>query len=106
MMSAFWRRLDTPGHDAAHVSRAADGWRLEGTTVFAHEHGPARLSYWADCAQDWRTRRGGVAGWIGDQRCDVDVTRGEAGQWTLNGKAVNGLDECLDLDFGFTPATT
>jgi hypothetical protein len=105
MISALWRRLDTPGHDAAHVSRTADGWRLEGTAVFAHERGPALLSYWVDCAPDWRTRRGGVAGWAGDQRCDVNVTRSESGQWRLDGEAVNGLEGCLDLDFGFTPAT-
>jgi hypothetical protein len=105
MISALWRRLDTPGHDAAHVSRTADGWRLEGTAVFAHDRGPARLSYWVDCGPDWHTRRGGVAGWVGDQRCDVDVTRSATGRWQLGGQAVDGLERCLDLDFGFTPAT-
>jgi hypothetical protein len=34
-ISALWRRLDTPGHDAAHVSRTDDGWRLDGAAVFA-----------------------------------------------------------------------
>ena len=105
MVSAFWRRLDTPGHDAAHLSRTAEGWHLEGSVVFAHELGPARLSYWVDCAPDWRTRRGGVAGWVGDRRCDVDVTRSQTGQWRLGDEAVDGLERCLDLDFGFTPAT-
>jgi uncharacterized protein len=105
MKSALWRRLDTPGHDAAHVVRTADGWRLEGNAVFAHERGPARLSYWVDCAPDWRTRHGGVAGWVGDHRCKVDVTRSAAGEWQLGSAAVDGLDGCLDLDFGFTPAT-
>ena len=104
-VSALWRRIDTPGHDAAQVSRTDDGWRLEGTTVFAHEQGPARLSYWVDCAPDWRTRRGAVAGWVGEQRCDVNVVRSETGQWQLNGHAVDGLEQCLDVDFGFTPAT-
>jgi hypothetical protein len=105
MLSALWRRLDTPGHDAAHVVRAADGWRLEGNAVFAHALGPARLSYWVDCAPDWRTRRGGVSGWAGDRRCDVEVSRSETGQWRLGDEAVDGLEQCLDLDFGFTPAT-
>jgi len=103
--SALWRRLDTPGHDAAHVSRTAGGWRLEGIAVFAHEHGPARLSYWVDCAPDWRTVRGGVTGWVGDAHWDVSVLRSDAARWQLNGKPVDGLDGCLDLDFGFTPAT-
>ena len=37
--SAMWRRLDTPGHDAAHVTGTSDGWRLEGIAVFAHDLG-------------------------------------------------------------------
>ena len=105
MISAFWRRLDTPGHDAAVVNRTNDGWRLEGTTVFAHGSGPARLSYWVECASDWRTRRANVTGWVGHNRFEVDVTRSETGEWRLNGKTVDGLEECLDVDFGFTPAT-
>jgi hypothetical protein len=104
-ISALWRRLDTPGHDAAHVIRTAAGWRLDGAAVFAHELGPARLSYWVDCAPDWRTRSGGVMGWIGDQQCEVRVARSEAGEWRLNGERVEGLKGCLDLDYGFTPAT-
>src|SRR5688572_25304469 len=104
-VSALWRRLDTPGHDAAHVSRTDDGWHLEGTAVFAHERGPARLTYWVDCAPDWHTRRGGVTGWVGDRRSDVAVTRSEAGQWRLDDQPIDGLEQCLDLDFGFTPAT-
>ncbi len=27
------------------------------------------------------------------------------GLWTLNGEAVTGLDDCVDLDLGFTPST-
>jgi hypothetical protein len=105
MAFALWRRLDTPGHDAARVSRTDDGWRLEGVAVFAHELGPARLAYQVDCARDWRTRAANVSGWIGDHRCDVDVSRSDAGVWRLGGEVVEGLDGCLDVDFGFTPAT-
>jgi hypothetical protein len=105
MITALWRRIDTPGHDAAHVMRTADGWRLEGAAVFAHEAGPARLLYWVDCAPDWRTLRAGVGGWVGDQRCDVNASRSDTGQWRLDGKDVSGVEQCLDIDFGFTPAT-
>jgi uncharacterized protein len=102
---ALWRRLDTPGHDAARVRRIDDGWRLEGVAVFTHERGPARLAYRVDCARDWRTRSAAIEGWIGDRSCDVDVTRSDEGIWRLGGDVVDGLDGCLDVDFGFTPAT-
>jgi hypothetical protein len=42
---------------------------------------------------------------VGDRRCDVDVTRSQTGQWRLGDEPVDGLERCLDLDFGFTPAT-
>jgi hypothetical protein len=32
--------------------------------------------------------------------------RTSGGVWTLNGVAVPGLESDVDLDFGFTPATT
>jgi uncharacterized protein len=35
----------------------------------------------------------------------VAVARTGEGEWTLNGTRVPGLDGCVDLDLGFTPAT-
>ena len=105
MTTAIWRRVDVPGHDAALVVRTDSGWRLEGSTVFVHERGPARAFYWVDCADDWRTRRAGVDAWVGDRHCVLDIERNERRQWRLNGAIVTGLDDCVDVDFGFTPAT-
>ena len=105
MFYASWRRIDTPGHDAARVYRVADGWRLEGRAVFAHDEGGARINYWVECTTEWETRTGGVTGWIGQSRCEIRITRGDDGRWYVDGRAVDGLDGCIDLDFGFTPAT-
>ncbi len=44
-------------------------------------------------------------GWVGTRPLDFRITRSEAGIWTLNGQVVPHLDGCVDLDFGFTPAT-
>jgi hypothetical protein len=102
---ALWRGLHTPGHDACRLERAGDGWRLEGAAVFRDETGPpARLAYEVECDQGWRTRRGRVRGWLGSRPIDLVIARGAAG-WTLNGAVVHGLEDCVDLDFGFTPAT-
>ena len=104
-VSALWRRLDTPGHDAAHAWQTPQGWHLEGHAVFKHERGPARLSYRVDCEPDWRTRSAVVDGWVADQRIKLTVERGSRGEWWLNDRVYKNLSDCLDVDFGFTPAT-
>jgi hypothetical protein len=101
----LWRRLDLPGHDACRVEELKAGWRLEGTAVFRHEDLPAHLDYRIACDRAWRSRRGQVWGWLGQRAVDLRIARTPAGTWMLGGFAVPGLDGCVDLDFGFTPAT-
>ena len=101
----LWRRLDTPGHDACRVEQGAEGWRLQGVANFRHESGPAYLAYEVDCDAGWVTREGLVHGWVGALSVDLWVKRTPDGAWTLNDQVVPGLDGCLDLDLGFTPAT-
>jgi hypothetical protein len=102
--AALWRRIDTPGHDAALLTRSAVGWRLLGTAVFLHADGPARLSYELVLDADWRTVRGSVRGFLAGRQIERKIVRGERG-WTLDDVRVAGLDHLVDLDLGFTPAT-
>jgi hypothetical protein len=101
----LWRRLDAPGHDACRLERTGSGWRLDGAAVFLADGGPARLAYQVDCDDAWTTREGIVGGWMGARAIDLRAARTPDGMWTLNGQAVPGLDGCVDLDLGFTPAT-
>lgn len=101
----LWRRLDVPGHDSCRLEASGDGWALVGTAVFAENGEVARLAYRVACGPTWRTRVGRVEGWIGDRTVDLVVGRTAAGGWSLNGAAVAGLELCVDLDLGFTPAT-
>ncbi len=103
--SILWRRLDAPGHDACRLVPDGDGWRLEGSAVFRQEGAAARLDYRVACDAGWRTRRGRLLGWIGARDLDLEIARGKDGGWTLGGVPVPGLEGCLDLDLGFTPAT-
>jgi hypothetical protein len=103
--SILWRRLDTPGHDACGLIEADAGWRLAGTAVFVHEGAPARLDYEIACDRSWRTQRGEVRGWLGAARIDVTIARSPEGGWIRDGAVVPGLDGCVDLDLGFSPAT-
>lgn len=100
---AFWRRLDTPGHDAALLTRRGDGWSLEGTAVFRHPAGPARVGYCVETDAAWRTLRGTVRGFVAANRIEHTIVRAADG-WYLDGAFV-GLAHLCDLDLGFTPAT-
>lgn len=103
VLSSLWRRLDVPGHDACVLEVGDAGARLHGTAVFLHEAQAARLHYEVSCDREWRALRGRVDGWIGAEAIEFEFAR--AGGWRVNGAVVPGLDHCVDLDFGFTPAT-
>jgi hypothetical protein len=103
--SILWRRLDAPGHDACRLEARGEERRLEGTAVWLHEGVPARLAYQVESDAAWRSRRGTVRGWIGAREVALEIVRSPAGAWTLDGATVDGLEDCADLDLGFTPAT-
>jgi hypothetical protein len=105
MPSILWRRLDIPGHDACRLKSTGDGWQLEGTAAFLHEQGPASLAYRIACDAAWRTRDGEVHGWVGAEAVHVQITRAANDEWSLNGAPMPHILGCVDLDFGFTPAT-
>jgi hypothetical protein len=102
----LWRRLDAAGHDACRLVEGTDGgFRLDGAATFLLEGQIACLQYRVDCDGRWRAREGTVQGWIGPAEIQLRVARSTAGLWSLNGRTIAGCDDCLDLDFGFTPAT-
>lgn len=103
--SILWRRLDTPGHDACTLAKLDAGWVLDGMSVFRHDGVPARIGYRVVCDGAWRTEQGRVRGSVGARALDFTVLRAGDGTWALNGDAIRGLEDCVDLDLGFTPAT-
>jgi hypothetical protein len=104
-VAALWRRLDVPGHDACRLDVELDGWRLHGTAVFRLDGVPVRLDYRVECDRSWRSRSASVEGWVGARSIEIVIVRADDGRWLLNGAAAQGLDDCIDVDFGFTPAT-
>jgi hypothetical protein len=104
-LSALWRRLDVPGHDACRFEQHATGCQIAGTAIFEHQGVPAHLEYEVVCDATWHTRGGTVRGFVGTQLVQLAVERTPAGEWLLDGRTVPGLEDCVHLDFGFTPAT-
>lgn len=103
--TAFWRRLDTEGHDCCALVQCADGWRLDGRAVFLHGDLPCALAYRVHCDTGWRTRRADIDGSVGFERLSLDIRQTGADAWTVNGTPQPEAAGCIDLDLGFTPAT-
>jgi hypothetical protein len=103
--TALWTRLDTPGHDACRLARSAAGWMLAGTAVFAAQSAPACLHYSVVCDERWHTVEGEVSGWSGSNPISARFTKTHNGSWLMDGQRCDFLADCIDLDFGFTPAT-
>jgi hypothetical protein len=87
------------------MEQAVLGWRIDGAAAFRHEGTPALLAYRVACDSRWTPLRGSVTGWLGGSSVEWHVERSADGVWSLNGRVVSGLDDCVDLDLGFTPAT-
>lgn len=103
--TAFWKRLDTEGHDSCRLIRKPDGWRLEGGAVFDHEGDAVQLAYVVDCDADWRTLSASVRGSVGLDELSFDIVSTSTGDWLLDGEKQPDAEGCIDLDLGFTPAT-
>lgn len=103
--TAFWRRLDTEGHDGCRLIRRKGGWRLSGNSIFDHQGKACVLDYTVDCDAEWRTLSAAVRGSVGLDELAFDVERTPDGDWLLNGEAQPPAKACIDLDLGFTPAT-
>ncbi len=101
----LWRRLDSPGHDACVYSRSMDGWQLSGSAAFIHVRSACQLRYDVFVDAAFVTRRASVTGFIGRRAVDLSIEVDAPGHWRCNGRRVAGLDDCTDLDLGFTPAT-
>lgn len=104
MSGILWRCVRWPGHEAAHVARRGEGWRLEGAAAFAQEGAPAQLRYAIDCDAAWRTRRATVEGWVGSRPIAVAIDVRD-GTWLLDGEAVESVQGCIDVDLNFSPST-
>ncbi|MDZ7344355.1 MAG: putative glycolipid-binding domain-containing protein [candidate division KSB1 bacterium] len=103
--SILWRRLDQPGHESARLDFHQSRWHLTGTAVFAHQQQPCRLDYLVVCNSEWQTLSGKVAGWVGNNAVEIELSVDSAHRWQLNGTACPQVAGCIDLDLNFSPST-
>ncbi len=102
--SILWRRLDRPGHEWARLVSQGSDRHLLGAAVFLHEGRPCRLSYKVLCDSDWRTLSAGVSGWVGEEKVEIELSV-DSESWSLNGRTIEAVKNCVDLDLNFSPST-
>jgi uncharacterized protein len=78
---------------------------VQGTAVFSQSGRPCRLDYRIDCDAAWRTRSARVEGWFDTESIDIDVAVDATQGWTMNGRACDGVQGCIDIDLDFSPVT-
>ena len=100
-----WKRHDLPGHEVCRILQRDVGWEVAGVAVLVSERQACRLDYIIDCDSRWLTRSATVSGWIGDQTVDATVVRDTGGQWHLNGRQIEEVAGCSDIDLNFSPST-
>jgi uncharacterized protein len=103
--SILWRRLDCPGHEAAHLFTKNSSWHVEGTAVFAYQNEPCRLDYRIVCSSDWKTRSAEISGVVGRNEHNIRLSVDAEQQWRLNDEDSPQVNGCLDLDLNFSPVT-
>jgi hypothetical protein len=101
----LWRRIDQPGHDTATIEPIADGWRVSGIAVVVESALPCRVEYNVACDLRWVTRHCSLRGYVGATPVALDILRSVGGNWRVGGVDAPSLQECTDIDLGFTPAT-
>jgi len=105
MHTVIWKRHDLPGHEACRILRHDAGWELAGVAVLVYERQACRLDYRIECDPQWVTRSAVVTGWVGDQTIDIRVERDAGGRWQLNGRSIEAVEGCSDIDLNFSPST-
>ena len=103
LATAHWRRLDREGTDRCTLARAERGWILDGHARWGGE-APGNLVYVVRCSRTWETLSADVAGTFAGREIALRLQR-DGARWSVNGENQPGLDECVDLDLSFSPAT-
>lgn len=101
--TAIWQGTDWPSLEHVRVRTSERGVEVDGMVV-ALDGRPLRLHYRIDGDPDWTVRRLEVREF--DRGTGLTFRSDGAGHWTdSDGRAIDALDGCIDVDLTATPFT-
>ena len=105
MPSVHWRRLDLPGRDQAALTATDQGHGLTGAAHFQDADELVAITYFVTLTADWKTRAAALRVMTRTGRRRLSIRSNGAGGWTVQGRPMPAVSDCVDLDLAFTPAT-
>jgi hypothetical protein len=109
--TVLWQRTASPGGGAipgteqCELAAIPGGHRLSGLVLTVAHARPIHIVYQVDVDERWHTRsvRATLFG-LGEPQ-SIGLDSNGAGQWFVAGMLAPTLDDCLDVDLEWTPAT-
>lgn len=100
----LWEWTSRPGLERFELHSDPPGSILHGTILTLGARGPAVVEYTIRCDSLWGTRGAEIR--LRDDRGERSIRiRRKRHGWFEGGKRLEGLEDCTDIDLGWTPST-
>ncbi len=100
----FFEWLTGHGVERCRMWRDGRAWHIAGSIITTNGPKPAEARYQIACDAQWQTRRVSVTVDMYDAVRGIDIAC-DNGDWRADGRPVDALRGCVDIDLGWTPAT-
>jgi uncharacterized protein len=104
IQTGLWRWMKGSGLERFELLHDSDEWILNGTILTLAEGGASEARYEVSCDDSWNTRRARVSLRDGSENRALEITV-EGGLWYENGRLVESLTGCADVDLEWSPST-
>jgi uncharacterized protein len=103
-ITRMWAPVDTAGLERFQLSPAGENWKLQGTMLRVDGGQAIEAKYRVKCDSHWHTVEVEIEVYAQTETRAL-LLENRAGLWVLNGERITGLDDCVDVDLGWTPST-
>lgn len=103
--SVIWRSAQTPDADYCTLYTHPSGYDLRGAVVAVLESLPYLIHYEVICDKIGQTKEVAVSAQSGENARQLRLSVDGEGLWWRDGREVDTLRGCVDVDLGITPAT-
>ena len=100
----LWDWLTGRGIERCRMWPTAKGWQIASSIITTSGRHPAEARYQIACDKHWRTQRASITLDLYDSVRGIEIAV-EDGTWRVDGRVVEAVHGCVDIDLGWSPAT-